>query len=138
MFSSIGWGEILVILVVGLFVLGPERLPEAMAWLGRGVRKVREFANGAREQLRRDLGPDFEEFRKPLAELNELRNFHPKRAVRQHLFDGDSDPLGLRELDRADGRSTRSPAVSGSNGGSRGVAQSLEQGERPPVDPDAT
>ena len=33
-FESVGWGEILVLVVAGLFILGPERLPSAAAWLG--------------------------------------------------------------------------------------------------------
>jgi sec-independent protein translocase protein TatB len=86
-FDSIGWSEILIIIVAGLFILGPERLPSAAAWLGRNVRKVREYATGAREQLRNETGDDFEELRKPLQDLQQLRNFDPRRAVTRHLFD---------------------------------------------------
>jgi sec-independent protein translocase protein TatB len=32
MFANVGWGEILVLIVVGLVVLGPERLPGAIRW----------------------------------------------------------------------------------------------------------
>lgn len=134
MFSSIGFGEILVLIVVGLFVLGPERLPEAMAWVGRSIRKAKEFATGAQQQLRQDMGPEFEEFRKPLEELNSLRNMNPKRAVRQHLFDGDSDPLGLND-------SSSSPERSRSTTRERNTQarhESLTPGEKPPIDPDAT
>lgn len=100
MFDSIGWSEILIIIVAGLFILGPERLPSAAAWLGRNVRKVREYATGAREQLRNEMGDDFEELRKPLQDLQQLRNFDPRRAVTRHLFDdvettnGGSKPNG--------------------------------------------
>ena len=44
---NIGWGEFLILIVAGLVILGPERLPSAAAWLGRTVRQVREYANGA-------------------------------------------------------------------------------------------
>lgn len=87
MFDSIGWSEILVLVVAGLFILGPERLPGAAAWLGRSVRKVREYASGAREQLRSEMGDDYEELRKPLQDLQQLRNFDPRRAITKHLFD---------------------------------------------------
>ncbi|HEU0127836.1 MAG TPA: Sec-independent protein translocase protein TatB, partial [Pseudonocardiaceae bacterium] len=60
---NIGWGEFLILVVGGLFILGPERLPSAAAWLGRTVRQVREYATGAREQLRTELGPEFDELR---------------------------------------------------------------------------
>jgi sec-independent protein translocase protein TatB len=93
-FDSIGWTEILVLVVAGLFILGPERLPSAAAWLGRNVRKVREYATGAREQLRSEMGDDFEELRKPLQDLQQLRNFDPRRAVTRHLFDDVDTPNG--------------------------------------------
>lgn len=133
MFDSVGWGEILVLIVAGLFILGPERLPEAAAWLGKSVRKVREFASGAREQLREEMGPEFDELRKPLEDLRSLRNFDPKRVVTQHLFDGDSDPLGLNGGAKPNG-------YPGPNGTPQaaGPPEPLKPGEKPPVDPDAT
>ena len=94
MFDSIGWAEILILVVAGLFILGPERLPDAAAWLGRNVRKVREYATGAREQLRNEMGDDFEDLRKPLQDLQQLRNFDPRRAVTRHLFDDVDTPNG--------------------------------------------
>src|SRR2546423_4939865 len=84
--------EILVLGIAGLFILGPERLPSAAAWVGRSIRKVRDFASGARDQLRSEMGPEFDELRKPLQDLQQLRSFDPKRAVARHLFD-DEPPL---------------------------------------------
>lgn len=146
MFDSIGMWEIIVLLIAALFILGPERLPDAMAWVGRSIRKVREFATGARDQLREEMGPEFDEFRKPIEDLRSLRNFDPKRAVTQHLFDGDEDPLGLNDDDTARGRGTGSGSGSGGVGSGAGAAgngaarvqDSLTPGEKPPVDPDAT
>ena len=89
MFESVGWGEIFVLVVAGLFILGPERLPSAAAWLGRAIRQVREYATGARDQLRHELGPEFDELRKPLEDLRGLRDLHPRTAVRRALFDDD-------------------------------------------------
>lgn len=138
MFESVGWGEILVLIIAGLFILGPERLPEAASWLAKSVRKVREFATGAKEQLREEMGPEFDQLRKPLEDLRGLRNFDPKRVVTQHLFDGEADPLGLKGITNG---SSSTPA-NGSNGYLAGQTQSapepLKPGERPPIDPDAT
>lgn len=89
MFSSIGWGELLVLLVAGLVILGPERLPGAVQWTMRSLRQVRDYASGATNQLKEDLGPDFEDFRKPLADLNELRGMTPRSLITKHLLDGD-------------------------------------------------
>jgi sec-independent protein translocase protein TatB len=88
-FSSIGWGELLVLLVAGLVILGPERLPGAVQWTMRSLRQVRDYASGATNQLKEDLGPDFEDFRKPLADLNELRGMTPRSLITKHLLDGD-------------------------------------------------
>lgn len=130
MFDSIGWGEILVLIVAGLFILGPERLPGAAAWLGQTVRKIREFAAGARQQLRDEMGPDFEEFRKPLEDLRQLRNFDPRRAITQHLFDGDPDPLGLNGMSGGSIKPNGYPTAP--------KPDPLKPGEKPPIDPDAT
>jgi len=124
MFDSIGWGEILVLVVAGLFILGPERLPSAAAWLGRTVRQVREYATGAREQLRAELGPDFDELRKPLEDLRGIRDLNPRRMVTRHLFDDDDV--------KPNGYPTPLPQPSPP------PARPLGPGERPPIDPDAT
>ena len=138
MFNSVGWGEILVLVVAGLFILGPERLPEAAAWVGKSVRKVREFATGAREQLRDEMGPEFEQLRKPLEDLRELRNFDPKRVVTQHLFGGDSDPLGLNAINGTNGESKPNGYPGSTAPQNKPQPEPLTPGEKPPVDPDAT
>lgn len=82
---------------MALFVLGPERLPTAAAWAGKAIRQIKAFATGANEQLRNELGPEFDQLREPLAELRaplqELRALRdPRAAVMRHLFN-DTDPL---------------------------------------------
>jgi sec-independent protein translocase protein TatB len=123
-FESVGWGEILVLIVAGLFILGPERLPSAAAWVGRTTRQVREYATGARDQLRRELGPEFDELRKPLDDLRGLRDFNPRTAVRRTLFD--DEPVKPNGYTPTNG----SPAAP--------APAPLTPGERPPIDPDAT
>ncbi len=137
MFDSVGWGEILVLVVAGLFILGPERLPGAAAWVGRSIRQVKEYATGAREQLRNELGPEFDELRKPLEELRGLRNFNPRAAATRALFDDDPPvkPNGY------------APGPNGQNGAAPNSAvpdltkpprPSLAKNELPPIDDDAT
>jgi sec-independent protein translocase protein TatB len=163
---DIGWPDFFVLIVAGLFILGPERLPGAAAWLGKAVRQIREYASGARQQLESELGPEFDELRKPLADLHKLRNFDPKRAVTRSLLDatGGYDPRDDLKLDIPGlnggsifGVDTVGNGVSRTNGGLNGgngangtkpngfpapnspaEQRPLSPGERPPFDPDAT
>ncbi len=137
MFDSVGWGELVVLIVAGLFILGPERLPSAAAWLGRSIRQVREYATGARDQLRGELGPEFDELRKPLDELRGLRNFNPRTAATRALLD---DGPAVKPNGYAPGPSLTKPT--GSTAGPPPPAAPaptpLTKNERPPIDPDAT
>lgn len=76
-------------MIAGLVILGPERLPGAITWTMKSIRQVREYATGATSSLKEDLGADFEDLRKPLAELNELRGMSPRSMITKHLLDGD-------------------------------------------------
>ena len=121
MFGSLGWGEILMLGVIALFIFGPDKLPQVARDAGRMLRQLREMANGARNQLRSELGPEFADI--------DFDSLNPKTFVRKHLFDDDpivnplseafSDPLGVNPQ-------PHKPTVP------------LKDGERPPFDPDAT
>jgi sec-independent protein translocase protein TatB len=89
MFANVGWGEILVLMVVGLVVLGPERLPGAIRWTTSALRQARDYLSGMTTQLREDMGPEFDDLREPLSELNKLRSMTPRAALTKHLLDGD-------------------------------------------------
>ncbi|GAB3284631.1 Sec-independent protein translocase protein TatB [Parasphingorhabdus pacifica] len=133
MFDSIGWLEVLVLVVAGLFILGPERLPSGAAWLGRSVRQVKEYATGARDQLQSELGPEFNDLRKPLEDLRGIRNFDPRQAVTKHLFDGENPLHGLTK-ENGTGSSSRASGAKPE----RRPERPLQPDERPPYDSDAT
>ncbi|GLY38099.1 sec-independent protein translocase protein TatB [Amycolatopsis sp. NBRC 101858] len=113
--------HLVILLVAGLFIVGPERLPESARWLAQTLRKARTFAAGAQERLQNELGPEFTQLRKPLEDLRSLRSFAPKAALGRYLLD-DSPPAAAGEKIAAG-----SPA-----------ATPPRPGERAPVDPDAT
>ena len=48
---GIGMPELLVVLVIGLLVLGPKRLPEIARSLGRGMNEFRRASTELRESL---------------------------------------------------------------------------------------
>lgn len=89
MFANVGWGEMLVLVIAGLVILGPERLPGAIRWTAGAVRQARDYVTGATSQLREDLGPEFDDLREPLSELQKLRGMTPRAALTKHLLDGD-------------------------------------------------
>ena len=89
MFANVGWGEMLVLVVVGLVILGPERLPGAIRWSAGALRQARDYLGNATSQLRDEIGPDFDDLRAPLNELQKLRGMSPRAVVTKHLLDGD-------------------------------------------------
>jgi sec-independent protein translocase protein TatB len=93
MFANIGWGEMLVLVVVGLVVLGPERLPGAIRWTASAMRQARDYLSGVTNQLREDMGPEFDDLRGHLSELQKLRGMTPRAALTKHLLDGDDSIL---------------------------------------------
>jgi len=106
-------GKILILAVIALIIFGPNELPKMASQAGRALRDLRRIAEGAKNDLREGLGPEF-------ANL-ELEDLNPKRFVQKHLFDdvnGDH-PSSAAARPRANG-------------------SSLAPGERAPYDTDAT
>lgn len=68
---DIGFVEMLVIAVLGLLVLGPERLPRVARTLGHWVGRARAMFNHVRDELEREThNADMQEkFRKQLEEM---------------------------------------------------------------------
>ncbi|MCJ7509754.1 MAG: Sec-independent protein translocase protein TatB [Dehalococcoidia bacterium] len=55
-FFDIGTPELILILVLAVIVIGPQRLPELAAQLARLVRQARRYAGQITGQLRQELG----------------------------------------------------------------------------------
>ncbi|GDY29993.1 Sec-independent protein translocase protein TatB [Gandjariella thermophila] len=135
---DISWGNLLVLAVAGLFILGPERLPGAAAWLGRTVRQIRQYASGAQQQLRSELGPEFDELRRPLEDLRSLREFHPRRMVTSQLLGDINDLPREITLTRNGTNGYGAPPAPPVSTPMPAPQRPLLPGERPPFDPDAT
>jgi sec-independent protein translocase protein TatB len=95
-------GEFIILLVVALLVIGPERLPEYSAKLAKLVRQARGLADSAKGQLREQMGPDFDNVD---WKQYDPRQYDPRRIVREALMDeGSNDGQGLsRDDDEAAG-----------------------------------
>ena len=110
--------KLLVLAVIALVIFGPHELPKIASQAGRALRDLRKIAEGAKNDLREGLGPEFADF--------DIDDLNPKRFMQKHLFDdanGDSDP-------RASSAQATEPA--------RANGTLLAPGEAPPFDPDAT
>jgi sec-independent protein translocase protein TatB len=78
-----GW-EFIALIVLAVVILGPERLPEYAAKLGRLVRQARAMAEGAKGQLREQMGPEFDDID---WRQYDPRQYDPRRIVREALMD---------------------------------------------------
>ncbi|WP_432586789.1 sec-independent translocase [Streptomyces sp. HD1123-B1] len=154
---DIGPLELVALVVLAVLVFGPDKLPKVVRDVSQFIRKIREFSDSAKEDIRSELGPEFKDF--------EFEDLNPKTFVRKHVLD--SDELGLKEIrngfdlrkemaevaDAVHGReSESSQGSSGGSGSSSPAAPSSgsttpdllrkreEPGreDRPPFDSDAT
>jgi sec-independent protein translocase protein TatB len=83
-FNHVGWSELIVLAIVGLVVLGPDRLPKAAADAARMLRQLRTMARSATADLKAELGPE-------MADLD-LASLHPRRFVQSVWDEDDADP----------------------------------------------
>ena len=73
-----------VIALLAAFLIGPERLPVLAEKLGALVRGLRDLAGGAKERMREEIGPEFDE-----VDWQKLdpRQYDPRRIIRDALLD---------------------------------------------------
>jgi sec-independent protein translocase protein TatB len=120
----VGFGEVMVIAIIALFVVGPERLPKLAADAGRMLRQFRNMARNATSSVREELGPEFADVK--------FEDLNPRSFVRKHLLDD------LGTLDDGDGEPGGLPHTSPAAHATPPEARQLVTGERPPYDADAT
>ncbi|WP_307498706.1 twin-arginine translocase TatA/TatE family subunit [Arthrobacter woluwensis] len=122
--------EFLILLIIGILVIGPKRLPEYTQGLMNLVRGVRKMASGAREQIKDEVGIDIDEvdWRK-----YDPRQYDPRRIIREALLEPDAPAAA-------------SAAVGAAAVGAAAVATAmpereiprLAEGESAPFDTEAT
>jgi sec-independent protein translocase protein TatB len=83
--ENIGGWELIMVILVGLFIFGPDKLPKAISDGVRMLRQVREMARNATGDLSRELGTNIE-----------LEDLHPKTFLRKHVLSED-DEAALRK-----------------------------------------
>ncbi len=146
MFNDIGPLELVTLIVLAVLVFGPEKLPKVIQDVTRTIRKIRDFSESAKQDIRQELGPEFKDF--------DFEDLNPKTFIRKQL---DNDDLGLKEIrngfdlkkemaevaDAVHGRDTEAatPSPAPSSGGRVDMTKKPEipaADDRPPFDADAT
>jgi sec-independent protein translocase protein TatB len=89
-FDNLNWWEIVALLLLALFIFGPERLPKVIGDGLRMLRNLRDMARNATSDLSRELGTDVR-----------LEDLHPKTFVRRHLLSEDEEAELRRPFDDA-------------------------------------
>jgi len=113
--------KLLVLGIIAVFLLGPERLPYYASQLARLVRNLRGMATGAKERMREEMGPDFDDI-----DWKKLdpRQYDPRRIIRDALLDEDEPPKPT----------VKAPIESAYNQRKR----KLQEAEQAPFDAEAT
>ena len=114
--------KIFVLAVIALVIFGPNELPKIASQAGRALRDLRRIAEGAKNDLREGLGPEFSNF--------EIDDLNPKRFVAKHLFDDVNGDNG--------NSAARGTATAQATRPTRTSETLLAPGERAPYDTDAT
>jgi sec-independent protein translocase protein TatB len=120
--------KLLVLAVIALVVFGPKELPKIASQAGRALRDLRRIAEGAKQDLREGLGPEFEDF--------DFDDLNPRRFVQKHLLD---EPVTTQaNMNNAGVTTTAVNGANGANGASGTRSAVLEDGADPPFDLEAT
>jgi sec-independent protein translocase protein TatB len=82
--------KLLVLAVIALIVFGPNELPKVASQAGRVLRDLRRIAEGAKNDLREGLGPEFQDF--------DFEDLNPRRFVQKHIFEDGAGNNGAQAL----------------------------------------
>ncbi|KNH16936.1 preprotein translocase subunit TatA [Arthrobacter sp. ZBG10] len=124
--------EFFLLLIIGILVIGPQRLPEYTQKLANLVKEVRRMASGAREQIKEEVGIDIDEVD---WKKYDPRQYDPRRIIKEALMDDDSKPVSA-------GAPAAVAAVAGAAAAApqrpERVVPRLPAGEAAPFDTEAT
>ena len=125
--------EFLLLLIIGLLVIGPSRLPEYTQKLANIVKEVRRMASGAREQIKDEVGIDIDDVD---WKKYDPRQYDPRRIIKEALLDDDTKPVSAG-APAAAATAAAASAAAAERRPAR-VVERLADGERAPFDSEAT
>ncbi|MGR0159411.1 Sec-independent protein translocase TatB [Paenarthrobacter nitroguajacolicus] len=121
--------EFILLLIIGVLVIGPSRLPEYTQKLANVVKEVRRMASGAREQIKEEVGIDIDEVD---WKKYDPRQYDPRRIIKDALLEDDSKPVS------AGAPTAVAAAVDAKPKAPVRVIERLAEGEAAPFDSEAT
>jgi sec-independent protein translocase protein TatB len=82
--------KILLIAVIAVLLVGPERLPLYASKFAQFIRWLRDLAQGAQQRMRDEMGPEFDE-----VDWKKLdpRQYDPRRIIKEALLDDEPAPV---------------------------------------------
>ena len=92
MFNVTG-GEIIIIVIVALVVLGPDRIPEVARGAGRMINKVKSFTEGMQSSVG---GVMDDPSMKPLKDLTELAA-RPRQKLAEYALEAEAEERARKE-----------------------------------------
>lgn len=104
----LGLEEILVILLILLLVVGPERLPEIAGKLGQAVRRFTSMAGEVSRNIAAEVEESAGEIRRDLLEIGEEASSELKKDVREDLSLNALSPPSIKSAEDPAAKNDRS------------------------------
>lgn len=79
---GINGAELIILIVLAVLILGPEKLPEYARKLTQWIRQMRQMAEGAKAQFKEETGTDFDEID---WRRYDPRQYDPRRIIKDAL-----------------------------------------------------
>lgn len=76
---NIGGGEIIGLLIIGMILIGPDRMPNIAADAAKLLIKLKNIAQKATNDLKENLGPGYEDL--------QVKDLNPKVFIKKHIGD---------------------------------------------------
>ncbi|MER6253964.1 sec-independent translocase [Streptomyces sp. NPDC001584] len=125
MFNDIGALELVTIVVLGILVFGPDKLPKVIQDVTGFIRKIRAFSDSAKNDIRSELGPEFKDF--------EFEDLNPKTFIRKQLTENEDLKEIRTSFDLRKELSDVSDAVKSSEAGAAPAAPAAAAAATPAV-----
>ena len=109
---DIGWGELLLIGVVALIVIGPKELPGALRAVGQWTGKIRRMASEFQDQFREAMREaEMADLKKTFDEVKEAATGFTTDNVMTSLQKDVGDALRIDDIDKPAVSATETPAI---------------------------